>query len=232
MGKDTKDLRWIFASDSLDLEKNTRSALTCIFLIRFGMSMSYGSKCFHPDQNWQGTEIAYQLVYGKDGADSVENLVTWEWLDSYALRTYLYPAYLSIPLHILKFLSIDSNMLVVNSFLLMNSLIQVLGDYYLYFITKDFAGKEGALICVGISLFNRRMNEIYGKTLTNTPEAIFCLIGIYYYNRLKPKMDKNMILMTLSITLAFLIRSSSLIGWIPLALIKMLSSFDYFLAIL
>ena len=97
----------------------------------------------------------------------------------------------------------------------------MLGDYYLYFITKDYAGKKGAIICLGIGIFNRRMNEIYGKTLTNTPEAIFCLVGIYYYNRLKPKFDKNMILMTLSITLAFLIRSSSLIGWIPLALIKM-----------
>ena len=38
--------------------------------------------------------------------------------------------------------------------------------------------------------------------------------------------------MTLFITLAFLVRSSSLVGWIPLALIKALSSRSYFLAII
>jgi hypothetical protein len=144
----------------------------------------------------------------------------------------LYPAYLSIPLHILKFLEIDSNILVVNSMLMMNSFIQVLGDYFLYFIAKDYAGKEGGIICLGLSIFSRRMNEIYGKTLTNTPEAIFCLVGLYYYNRLKSKFDKNMILMTLAISMAFLIRSSSLIGWIPLAIIKIASSCDFFTSIL
>jgi hypothetical protein len=41
-----------------------------------------------------------------------------------------------------------------------------------------------------------------------------------------------MILMTLSITVAFLVRSSSLIGWIPLALLKMCTSFDYSLNII
>jgi hypothetical protein len=116
----------------------------------------------------------------------VENLVTWEWLDFYALRTYIYPAYLSIPLHILKFLGMDYNIFVGNSMLMMNSLIQVLGDYYLYYFTKDLAGKKGGIICLGLSIFNRRMNEIFGKTLTNTPESIFCLVGLYYYNRLKP----------------------------------------------
>jgi hypothetical protein len=182
--------------------------------------MLYGEKDYHPDQNWQGQELAYKLVYGS-GDNAAENLVTWEWLDQYALRTILYPAYLSLPLWVLKFLGIDKNFLVVNSLLFMNSLIQVLGDYYLYFLASDLAGKNCALISLGMSIFNRRMNEIFGKTLTNTPESIFCLVGLYYYNRLKPKFDKNMILMVVFITLAFIIRSSSLIGWIPLALLKM-----------
>jgi hypothetical protein len=111
--------------------------------------------------------------------------------------------------------------MVVNSMLMMNSFIQVLGDYYLYFLASDLGGKKCALISLGMSLFNRRMNEIFGKTLTNTPESIFCLVGLYYYNRLKPKFDRNMVMMVLYISLAFIIRSSSLIGWIPLALFKM-----------
>lgn len=97
----------------------------------------------------------------------------------------------------------------------------MLGDYYLYFLASDLGGKNCAIISLGMSIFNRRMNEIFGKTLTNTPESIFCLVGLYYYNRLKPKFDKDMKLMVVFITLAFIIRSSSLIGWIPLAMIKM-----------
>jgi hypothetical protein len=77
-------------------------------------------------------------------------------------------------------------------------------------------------------LFNRRMNEIFGKTLTNTPESIFCLAALYYYNRIGTKLDRDMVLMVLFITLAFVIRSSSLIGWIPLALIKILASWHCF----
>ena len=68
--------------------------------------------------------------------------------------------------------------------------------------------------------------------MTNTPESIFCLVGLYYYNRLKPKFDRNMILMVVFISLSFIIRSSSLIGWVPLALLKAFQSLDYFLVIL
>jgi hypothetical protein len=41
-----------------------------------------------------------------------------------------------------------------------------------------------------------------------------------------------MVLMTVAITLAFLVRSSSLVGFIPLALYKISLSFDDFVAIL
>ena len=82
------------------------------------------------------------------------------------------------------------------------------------------------------SIVNRRINEILSKTLSNGAEASFCIAALYYYNNLKPKFDKNMALMTLNITLAFIVRSSSLVGFLPLALTKIFSSNDYFLAIM
>ena len=115
-------MSWIFGFDALDFELYPKSTLFGVLVIRFGLGMLYGEKDFHPDQNWQGQELAYKLVYG-DGDNAADNIVTWEWLDAYALRTILYPAYLSIPLHILKFIGMDSNILVVNSQLFMNSLI-------------------------------------------------------------------------------------------------------------
>ena len=94
-------------------------------------------------------------------------------------------------------------------------------------------GKKGALIFCGYSVFNRRINEIFSRTMTNGVEAVLCMIGFYFYSKLTYKKqtltyDKNLALMTLSITLAFLIRSSSLIGWIPLALVSIFSTQNIF----
>ena len=86
------------------------------------------------------------------------------------------------------------------------------------------------------SLFNKNINEIFGRTMTNGAEAVFWMIAFYYYFNLKYAdfnisknqyflfFEKNMALMTFSITMAFLVRSSSIIGWVPLALIYILSS--------
>jgi hypothetical protein len=48
-------------------------------------------------------------------------------------------------------------------------------------------------------------------------------VVFYYYLNIKPKIwDKNLSLLTLAITLSFIVRSSSIVGYIPLALIKII----------
>ena len=41
-----------------------------------------------------------------------------------------------------------------------------------------------------------------------------------------------MAFMTFAVTIAFLVRSSSLVGWVPLAVFKMFSSYNYFVAVM
>ena len=164
--------------------------------------------------------MAYKIAY-----EDVVNIVsTWELNDFYALQSYIFPAFLSIPLHILRLLGLDTNFLVCNSILFMNSIIQVTCDYYLFLLANDILGKEGALMTITYSIVNRRINEIFSKTLTDGCEAVFCIMGLYYYTNIRiifeDKIDKNNLLMTFAITMAFIVRSSSLLGWIPLAIIK------------
>jgi hypothetical protein len=45
-------------------------------------------------------------------------------------------------------------------------------------------------------------------------------------------MDKNLTKMTLLITICFLARSSSLAAWIPLAILRIIENFSFFLPIL
>ena len=106
-----------------------------------------------------------------------------------------------------------------------------MGDLFLYLLAKRMIAKDGALIALMYSLVNQKINDIFMKTFSNGAEAALCMCGLYYFSKLKPQFDKNMAIMTISITLAFLVRSSSLVGWVPLALWKIFSGFDYFLAI-
>lgn len=90
-----------------------------IFLIRFFLAVTCMERTFHPDENMQGTEIAYKMVFG----NKVDIMTTWEWIDIYSLRNIIYPAYLSIPFHLFKFLNIDYNLLIRLSPLFMNSIL-------------------------------------------------------------------------------------------------------------
>ena len=100
----------------------------------------------------------------------------------YSLRNTLYPAYLSIPLHILKFLNIDSNTMVILSPIFMNSIIIIIGDYYSFIFTERILNKKCALIHMVYSLFNKNINAIFGRTMTNGAEAVFCIMAFYYYS--------------------------------------------------
>lgn len=71
--------------------------------------------------------------------------------------------------------------------------------------------------------------------MTNGVESVLCSVAFYYFTRLTYKKDKNnkndhlifdanLGLMTLAISVAFMIRSSSLVGWVPLALAKIFST--------
>lgn len=89
------------------------------YAIRLLLAITVMEKAIHPDEKQQGLEIAYKMAFG----DQVDVITTWEWLDYYSLRNVLYPAYLSIPLHILRFLHLDYNQLVIISPFVMNSVI-------------------------------------------------------------------------------------------------------------
>jgi phosphatidylinositol glycan class B len=55
----------------------------------------------HPDEYWQAIEPAYNMVYGNV-------FLPWEWDDFYRLRSVIYPAYLAVPLYILKVTGLDT----------------------------------------------------------------------------------------------------------------------------
>ena len=63
----------------------------------------------YPDEYWQGTEVAYNMVYG-----GVK--LTWEWNPDNRIRSVIYPFYLSLPLRLLKILRLDYYFTVRHSY--------------------------------------------------------------------------------------------------------------------
>ena len=84
------------------------------------------------------------------------------------------------------------------------------------------------------SLFNMRINELFSRTMTNGTEAVLAIVAFYYYSKLVTSnkgykvFDFNMGVMTWAITMAFIVRSSSLLGWIPLALATIFSGKNFY----
>ena len=80
-------------------------------------------------------------------------------------------------------------------------------------------GKRAALIYMGYSIMNKEMNEIFSRTIVNGVEGILALVSLNYFaiiskRKARLSFDGSMIKMTVSITLSFLIRSSSLLAYL------------------
>ena len=59
-------------------------------------------------------------------------------------------------------------------------------------------------------------------TLTNSIEQIFTVVAFYFYIDQKNKFTLNTVILTALISIAFMMRNTSPVGWIPLLAIKVL----------
>lgn len=155
------------------------------------------------------------MVYG--GVD-----LPWEWRDEYRLRSSLYPLFLSLPLRLLKALGLDYGYAVRTCPKLAHIALVIVSDGYLWSIGKQVVGKSPTRIAFYILFFARTYNELMTRTLTNSIETVFQVIAFYYFLQVTNKFDKNLVLLTSLLTMSFMIRGTSPIGWPPLILIKMI----------
>jgi len=94
-------------------------------------------------------------------------------------------------------------------------------------------GKREAIATLMYSLTSEHVNDYVLRTSANSVEGNLMFVAFYYFMNIKPKVfDRNLGMLTLAITLSFIVRSSSIVGFAPLALIVMYQNFDYFIPIL
>jgi len=89
-------------------------------------------------------------------------------------------------------------------------------------VGKKTVGHPATRIALIFYFSNRFFNEMMIRCFTNSLETIFHIIAFYYYLEVKNTFNKNCAIMTGLITLSFMMRNTSPVGWIPLLIIKVI----------
>lgn len=91
-------------------------------------------------------------------------------------------------------------------------------------IGKKVIGVDGSRIAMLLLVTNRCQNEYIIRCFTNGLEQIFSVIAFYFYIDQNRSFSVNTVVLTALISLAFMMRNTSPIGWIPLLAYKVLFS--------
>jgi hypothetical protein len=166
----------------------------------------------HPDEYWQGLEVAYKAVY----SDRQDVWLPWEWSDEYRLRNTIYPMYLSIPLRIARYLGLDSNAAVRTIPYLAHLPLVILNDIFFWKFAKRLVSKDNARLGFALFFVNRFQTSYMIRTGTNAVEQFFNCLSFYFYLDQKDKFTAKTAILTALISTSFMIRNTSPVGWIPL----------------
>jgi len=114
----------------------------------------------------------------------------------------------------------DTNLMVVNSIYFMHCLVWIFGDLCCFKFVRQLLGKREAIMTLLYMLTSEHVNDYVLRTSANSVEGNLMFVVFYYFLNIKPYVfDKNLGMLTIAVTISFIIRSSSIVGYIPLALI-------------
>nr|XP_045015866.1 GPI mannosyltransferase 3 isoform X2 [Jaculus jaculus] len=159
---------------------------------------------FVPDEYWQSLEVAHRMVFNY-------GYLTWEWTEQ--LRGYTYPLIFASIYKILYLLGKDSVQLLIWIPRLGQALLSAVADVRLYSLMKQLENQEVAR-WVLTSWFTWYCCT---RTLTNTMETVLTIIALFYYP-LEGSKTRSSVKYSSLVALAFLIRPTAVIPWVPLLL--------------
>ncbi|XP_030432594.1 GPI mannosyltransferase 3 isoform X1 [Gopherus evgoodei] len=163
---------------------------------------------FVPDEYWQSLEVAHHMVFNY-------GYLTWEWAEG--LRGYSYPLLFATIYRVLQLLANDDVQLLIWIPRLVQAVLSALADVKLYSLVRHLDNAETAkwvYLCQLCSWFTWYCCT---RTLTNTMETVLTIFALFYYPMEGSKTRSSCKYLTL-VALAFIIRPTAVIPWIPLVL--------------
>ena len=98
----------------------------------------------------------------------------------------------------------------------------MIGDIFIWKVGKSYVGKEATQVCMLLLLSSKVQTEYLIKCFTNAVEQILAVIAFYFFLQQKNKFTMQTAVLTGTITLSFMMRNTSPVGWIPLLALKVL----------
>ena len=115
-------------------------------------------------------------------------------------------------------MSLDTPLLVRYCPYIIQGLLVWASDIYFWQIVRKCVDEQASVIVMVLYITNRLYNQVVIRCFTNGVESILMIIGLYYY--LKARDDRQaFVKMNVVIAVGFMIRATSIIGWVPLILI-------------
>jgi len=97
-----------------------------------------------------------------------------------------------------------------------------MGDLFIWKAGKKYVGKDATRVAMFLLLVSKVQTEYIVKCFTNAVEQILSVIAFYFFLEQKDKFTNKTVILTATITLSFMMRNTSPIGWIPLLALKVL----------
>ncbi|XP_063782199.1 GPI mannosyltransferase 3 [Pseudophryne corroboree] len=161
---------------------------------------------FVPDEYWQSLEVAHNMTFNY-------GYLTWEWNEG--LRGFAYPLLFASVYKVLYWIGQDDVFFLIWIPRLIQAVFSSLADVKLYSLLRRMENGDVAkwvYFCQLCSWFTWYCST---RTLTNTMETILGTLALYYYP-LEGSHTKNSVRYILFVALAFLVRPTAIILWIPL----------------
>jgi len=130
--------------------------------------------------------------------------------------------YLTLPLRVIKYLDVDSRWLVRNMPSIAHLPVVFLSDIFHWRVSNRLFGKDAARMCFLFVFLNNFQTRHMVRTLTNALEQMFTVVAFNYFIDQKNKFNFNTVVLTALITVSFMIRNTSPVGWLPLLGYKVL----------
>ncbi|XP_055971372.1 GPI mannosyltransferase 3 [Sorex fumeus] len=161
---------------------------------------------FVPDEYWQSLEVAHHMVFDY-------GYLTWEWTER--LRGYTYPLIFASIYKILHLLGKDSVQLLIWIPRLTQAFLSAIADLRLYSLMKQLENQQVARWVFFCQLCSWFTWYCCTRTLTNTMETVLTIVALFYYP-LEGSKSISSVKYSSLVALAFLIRPTALIPWVPL----------------
>lgn len=186
----------------------------CFFLFMFVLFRVGGSffvrTSFVPDEYWQSLEVAHKFVFGY-------GYLTWEW--KHAIRSSIYPMFISAQYTLLKFLKIDTVFMVTMLPRLVQALLSALGDCWTVELSRRLFGQESSCWTAFSLLCSWFLHYTASRTLTNVAEQVATAGALALYPWRGQKQPSTSWGYLWPVGLAVMIRPTALALWLPLVLL-------------